>query len=109
MKPYDGYLKEGYDVQPIHYLLKPIAKEMLKRALHVNMQLNHIPRTIARTYANKRYFLEVGNVIYFESQNHNLEEITHAQIRLKNRNTVPVRRTHYRSLQSAFVRYLNRL
>ena len=67
---YEEYLREGYDVQPIQYLLKPITKEALHKAINVDLQLNHIPKAISLSYGNKSVFLETGQIIYLESQNH---------------------------------------
>jgi len=69
---YEEYLREGYDVQPIQYLLKPITKEALYKAINVDLQLNHMPKAIFLSYRNKSIFLETDQIIYLESQNHNV-------------------------------------
>ena len=44
---YDEYLPQGYSVQPIHFLLKPVSREALAEALRTDWKLNHRPRTAA--------------------------------------------------------------
>ena len=43
---YEEYLLEGYSVQPVHFLLKPLSKEKLADALRIDWELNHSARSI---------------------------------------------------------------
>ena len=42
----EEYLEEGYGVQPVHFLLKPVTRERLSEALHADRELNHSPKTV---------------------------------------------------------------
>ncbi len=42
----EDYLREGYCVQPIHFLLKPVKREELANALRADWELNHKPKTV---------------------------------------------------------------
>ena len=42
----EDYLSEGYGVQPIHFLLKPVRREALASAIHTDLKLNYIPKTV---------------------------------------------------------------
>lgn len=68
----DDYLSEGYDVQPIHFLLKPIRCEALANALHTDLKLNHLPKTIVLHIGSKLLQLAVADIKYIESYNHSI-------------------------------------
>ena len=43
------YLKDGYEVRPIQYLLKPVKREELARAIETDLRLHHQPKTVSRS------------------------------------------------------------
>lgn len=68
----EEYLKEGYSVQPIQYLLKPVRKEELDRALKTDIRLNYTQKIIVLRKGVKTTALTVKDVVYIESFNHTL-------------------------------------
>ncbi len=68
----DNYLSEGYDVQPIHFLLKPICREALASAIHTDLKLNYIPKTVVVHIGNKLVHLSFSDIRYVESYNHSI-------------------------------------
>ena len=64
------YLLEGYGVRPIQYLLKPVKREELKKALLTDLRLNHPPRTVTLKARGKTAVLPLADIRYAESQNH---------------------------------------
>lgn len=64
------YLLEGYGVRPIQYLLKPVKREELKKAILTDLRLNHQPRTVTLKGRGKTAVLPLANIRYVESQNH---------------------------------------
>lgn len=46
MTGYEDYLLEGYTVQPIYFLLKPVSKEKLESALCLDWEINHTRQTV---------------------------------------------------------------
>lgn len=71
----DDYLSEGYVVQPIHFLLKPVKKEALANALHTDLKLNYLPKTVLLQIGSKTVSLSFSDIRYIESFNH--EVIVH--------------------------------
>ena len=143
------YLPEGYDVQPIHFLLKPVSREALASALHTDWDLNHRPKTAVLRIGSKKVSLLLTQIRYMESFNHSIvvhqaqgdrsyllslseiekqlppgqfcrchnsylvnmeyvEEIGRTELSLRDGKRLPIGRTYYKTLQSAFIRYLNR-
>lgn len=143
------YLPEGYDVQPIHFLLKPVSREALAGALHTDWDLNHRPKTAVLRIGSKKVSLLLTQIRYMESFNHSIvvhqaqgdrsyllslseiekqlppgqfcrchnsylvnmeyvEEIGRTELSLRDGKRLPIGRTYYKTLQSAFIRYLNR-
>lgn len=68
----DDYLAEGYDVQPIHFLLKPVSREVLEKAIRTDLKLNFLPKTVALHIGNKLLHLSIDDIYYAESRNHNV-------------------------------------
>ncbi|MGN0342645.1 MAG: LytR/AlgR family response regulator transcription factor [Roseburia sp.] len=68
----DSYLLEGYSVQPIHFLLKPVSREALCDALRTDIKLNHKPRMLALRAGNKTISLSIADIRYMESFNHSV-------------------------------------
>lgn len=145
----EDYLPEGYGVQPIHFLLKPVSREALAGALRTDWRLNHQPKTAALRIGGKTVSLPLAEIRYIESYNHNIvihqasgdrsyllslseaekqlppgqfcrchnsylvnmeyvEEISRKELSLRGGIRLPIGRAYYKSLQSAFIRYLNR-
>ncbi len=68
----ENYLGEGYGVQPIHFLLKPVKREALASAIHTDLKLNYIPKTVIVHIGNKLVHLVLSDVQYIESYNHSI-------------------------------------
>lgn len=68
----DDYLCEGYGVQPIHFLLKPVHREALASAIHTDLKLNYIPKTAVVRIGNKLVHLSLPDIRYVESSNHSI-------------------------------------
>lgn len=68
----EKYLLKGYEVQPIHFLLKPVKREALAQALRTDWKLNHKPKTVVLRTGNKTVCLSLGEIRYIESFNHNI-------------------------------------
>lgn len=64
------FLLEGYGVRPIQYLLKPVEREELKKALQTDLRLNHQPCTVMVAAAGKTAVLSWADIRYVESRNH---------------------------------------
>ena len=144
----EDYLPQGYSVQPIHFLLKPVSREALSAALRTDWELNHKPKTAVLRIGSKTVSLMLSEIRYIESYNHNIiihqtegdrtcvfslteferqmppnqfcrchnsylvnmayvEEIGRTELSLRGGVGVPIGRAYYKSLQSAFIRYIN--
>lgn len=68
----EDYLSEGYGVQPIHFLLKPVRREALASAIHTDLKLNYIPKTVVVHIGNKLVHLSLSDNRYIESYNHSI-------------------------------------
>lgn len=68
----EGYLPEGYGVQPIHFLLKPVSRESLAGALRTDWRLNHRPKIVVLRSGSKTVTLPLSETRYIESYNHNI-------------------------------------
>ena len=68
----EDYLSEGYGVQPIHFLLKPVRREALASAIHTDLKLNYIPKTVVVHIGNKLVHLSLSDIRYIESYNHSI-------------------------------------
>lgn len=145
----EDYLPQGYSVQPIQFLLKPVSREALAQALHTDLELNHKPKTVVLRIGGKTVRLPLVEIRYIESYNHRIlvhqaeaertyllsltdfekqlppgqfcrchnsylvnmayvEEIGRTQLSLRGGVRLPVGRAYYKSLQSAFIHYINR-
>ncbi|MCH5264614.1 MAG: response regulator transcription factor [Lachnospiraceae bacterium] len=69
---YEDYLLDGYDVQPIQYLLKPVSHKKLSEAIHIDLQRNYTAKNILLKSGSKHLSLEYKQVIFIESMNHTL-------------------------------------
>lgn len=68
----EDYLPEGYGVQPIHFLLKPVSREALAGALHTDWDLNHKPKTMTLYFGGRTVSLMLADIRYIESYNHSV-------------------------------------
>ena len=68
----EDYLSEGYGVQPIHFLLKPVRRAALASAIHTDLKLNYIPKTVVVHIGNKLVHLSFSDIRYVESYNHSI-------------------------------------
>lgn len=66
----EEYLREGYSVQPIHYLLKPVNKEKVAEALKIDLELNYHKNNIVLQKGSKTLIVPVGDIVYIESLDH---------------------------------------
>ena len=66
----EAYLREGYSVQPIHYLLKPVSKERVASALKTDLDLNYHKNNIVLQKGIKTVILPVNEIMYIESFGH---------------------------------------
>lgn len=64
------YLLEGYEVRPIHYLLKPVGREALEKAIRTHWRQTLAPRTVALRAGGKSTSLPVEEIRYVESRDH---------------------------------------
>lgn len=64
------FLLEGYGVRPIQYLLKPVEREELEKALQTDLRLNHRPRTVTVAIGGRTTVLPWAEIRYVECQNH---------------------------------------
>lgn len=66
----EEYLREGYSVQPIHYLLKPVNKEAMAEALKIDLDLNYHKNNIVLHKGTKTVVLPINEIVYIESFGH---------------------------------------
>lgn len=64
------FLKDGYRVRPIQYLMKPVQKEELKEAIQTDLRLYHQPRTVTFRIGGKIRILHPEDILYAESRDH---------------------------------------
>ena len=64
---YEEYLAEGYDVQPVHFLLKPIVWEKLRKALLTDWQQKHGRQTMVLQKGRQHLRLPIHSVLYAET------------------------------------------
>ncbi|MDO4554948.1 MAG: LytTR family DNA-binding domain-containing protein [Lachnospiraceae bacterium] len=68
----EEYIKTGYRVQPIDFLLKPVKKEELRYALMTDYKLNHTPEDIVVQNRGRTARFLLSKIQYVESENHSL-------------------------------------
>lgn len=68
----EDYLLEGYSVQPLHYLLKPVSEDQLAKALETDLQLNRKGENIFLKAGNKTIAIQADQIVYIESFNHSI-------------------------------------
>ena len=64
------YLLDGYGVRPVQYLLKPVQRAALEKALADDIRLNHTPTTVSITEGAKTTVLPLAEIRYVESRSH---------------------------------------
>ena len=64
-----GYALEGYDAEPLHYLLKPVDQERLESALRRALERRE-PRTVRFQRDGATVSLPLREIRYLESRNH---------------------------------------
>ena len=68
----EEYLQDGYSVRPIQFLLKPVRRDALADAVKTDLKLNHSQKTVSLRIGQRIVILPVAEVIYAESQEHNI-------------------------------------
>lgn len=63
------YAIHGYDVEPIHYLLKPVSREKLEEAINRALARRGV-QTVMFQRAGKNVPVKVQDMLYLESWNH---------------------------------------
>ncbi len=69
---YDSYLRYGYSIQPIHFLIKPVDFNMLYNAISADLRINHSTSQIMLNFKNKAYTINTSDIIYIEIIGHSL-------------------------------------
>ena len=64
---HEEYLKDGYSVQPLHFLLKPFKREELAEALHIDWELNHKSKTVFLRKGSRSLNLPAESILYAET------------------------------------------
>ncbi len=65
----EEYAVAGYDVRPLHYLLKPIRREQLEEAVDRFLE-RRTPCTLCLTTPTSTVRLPISEILYFEIYNH---------------------------------------
>ena len=68
----EEYLQEGYSVQPIQFLLKPVRRDALADALRTDLKLNHSQSAVILRMGARTVVLSAGDIRCAESQNHSV-------------------------------------
>lgn len=63
---YDTYLKNGYEVQPINYLIKPVDRDQLRRVVLKDWQMNHRPKSVLFERGGRKLSLPLSDILYAE-------------------------------------------
>ncbi|HJB90781.1 MAG TPA: LytTR family DNA-binding domain-containing protein [Candidatus Eisenbergiella merdigallinarum] len=69
---YAEYALEGYEVHPIHYLLKPVEPSQLEDVLLRDWEEHHRVKNLLLRSGGKTLSLPVADIRYMESRNHTL-------------------------------------
>lgn len=65
------YALEGYDANPLHYLVKPVTREQLASAVD-RFLAKHTPQFLRLTTARGLLQLQLSEVLYFEIYDHDI-------------------------------------
>lgn len=66
----EAFLREGYSVRPIQYLMKPVSREALEDALRTDLRLHHRPNVVTITAGGKVTAIPIKDILYVESRDH---------------------------------------
>ena len=66
------YALEGYEVHPVHYLLKPVEPALLEEVLLRDWKAHRGSKTLLLRSGSKTLSLPVDDIRYMESRNHTL-------------------------------------
>ncbi len=114
----DEYISEGYDVQAVHYLLKPVNKDKLEECLNRvhEKKKDKEPFVLLNTSSGTIKLLQ-KDILKIESFSYShrgilvnlqhVEAITHEQVILTGGNKALVSRRQYGSLNKAFIDFYN--
>lgn len=69
---YAEYALEGYEVHPIHYLLKPVESSQLEDVLLRDWEEHHRAKSLLLRSGGKTLSLPIADIRYMESRNHTL-------------------------------------
>ncbi|NLK36932.1 MAG: response regulator transcription factor [Epulopiscium sp.] len=72
---YKEYVFQGYDVQALHYLLKPIREEDIQKCMNMVLKLTRDSNYIFQ-YNNQTLKIPYHQILYFSSANHYIEIYT---------------------------------
>lgn len=64
------FLKDGYSVRPIQYLLKPVQPEALRKAIETDLRLHHRSRSVTFCVSGRTLVLPTEEILYAESRDH---------------------------------------
>lgn len=64
------FLKDGYSVRPIQYLLKPVQSAELEQAIRTDLRLYHRSDTVTFRISGRTLVLPTEDIFYAESRNH---------------------------------------
>lgn len=73
---YPEYALEGYEVHPVHYLLKPVEPAVLEEVLLRDWETHHRVRNLLLRSGGRTISLPVEEIRYMESRNHTLAVCT---------------------------------
>lgn len=66
----EEFLREGYSVRPLQYLMKPVSREELEEALRTDLRLHHQPSVVTVTAGGKMTAIPLADILYVESRDH---------------------------------------
>lgn len=64
------HLLQGYEVQPIGYLMKPLDPDALEKVLQTDLRLHHRPQTVTLRAGGHTAVLPISSIFYVESRDH---------------------------------------
>lgn len=71
---HEEYVLEGYEVWPVHFLLKPLNWEKLEEVLRADWNRNHNAGTVLLQKGKRKLRLRLGSVLYAETDgNHGVQ------------------------------------
>lgn len=67
---HEEYLRDGYSVQPVQFLIKPVKKEALREAIMTDRKQNHCTKAVILQSGTAVRALILADIYYVESCNH---------------------------------------